>query len=626
MTHVRLTRPMALTGAALAATLLAGSFAGVPAAATTGGPAAKDSLAFTARLVVGDSLRGCSAVLVAPQWLATSAHCFADDLAQSPGHVTAGKPKWKTTATIGRTDLSTTSGQVREVVELVPRNDRDLVMARLDTPTTGIAPAPLALTPPAAGEKLTTAGYGRTREEWAPLALHTASGVTRSVDGPDLATEGASASDAVCAGDAGGPVLREVAGTLRLVAVNSRSWQGGCYGSESTETRTGAVSTRLDDITAWVQQVASLPQRGLPVGGDFDGDGKDDAAVLYDYGLDSASGRRRVALWLHTSEGGRLSAPRVVWQSEATSWTWSNVKLVPGDFDGDGKDDIGVLYDNGKTADGTNVSALWTFTSTGDGFAEPRRVWQSTGSWSWAASRPVAGDFDGDGKTDVGVLYDYGKNASTGLQEVGLWDFRSTGSGFAAPKKVWTSTTSWTWSSIKSTAGDFDGDGKDDVGVLYDNGKDANGASKTAWWTFAGTSTGLAAPQRVWQSTGSWSWAASQPLAGDFDGDGKTDAGVLYDYGKNASTGLQETGLWTFASTGSGFAAPKKVWTSPMSWTASRSLAFGGDFDGDGKDDVGALYDNGIGTDGRQTYGLWRFTSTGLGVSEPVRDWYSPLS
>ncbi|SCD44738.1 trypsin-like serine peptidase, partial [Streptomyces sp. DfronAA-171] len=324
---------MALTGAALAATLLAGSFAGVPAAATTGGPAAKDSLAFTARLVVGDSLRGCSAVLVAPQWLATSAQCFADDLAQSPGHVTAGKPRWKTTATIGRTDLSTTSGQVREVVELVPRNDRDLVMARLDTPTTGIAPAPPALTPPAAGEKLTTAGYGRTREEWAPLALHTASGVTRSVDGPALATEGASASDAVCAGDAGGPVLREVAGTLRLVAVNSRSWQGGCYGSESTETRTGAVSTRLDDITAWVQQVASLPQRGLPVGGGL---------------RRRRQGRRRRAVRLRSRqrerqapgravaphERGRPSlGPRVVVAERGVELDLEQRQARPGDFD-----------------------------------------------------------------------------------------------------------------------------------------------------------------------------------------------------------------------------------------------------------------------------------------------------
>ncbi|NEA38515.1 FG-GAP-like repeat-containing protein [Streptomyces sp. SID11385] len=617
---------MALTGAALAGTLVAASLAGVQAAATTGGPAARDSLSYTARLVLGDTQRACSAVLVAPQWLATSAQCFADDLAQSPGHVSAGKPKWKTTATIGRTDLSTTSGQVREVVELVPRTDRDLVMARLDTPTTGIAPAPLALTPPAAGEKLTTAGYGRTHDQWAPLSLHTASGVTTSVDGVDLATEGATASDAVCAGDAGGPVLREVDGTLRLTAVNSRSWQGGCFGADAAETRTGAVSTRLDDITAWVQQVASLPQQGLPVGGDFDGDGKDDAAVLYDYGLDSVSGKRRVALWLHTSDGARLSAPRVVWQSEASSWTWSHVKLVGGDFDGDGRDDIGVFYDNGRDADGTYKSALWTFTSTGEGFAEPQRVWQSTGSWNWAASQPVAGDFDGDGKADVGVLYDYGKNATTGLQETGLWDFRSTGSGFAPPKKVWTSATSWTWSHIKSTAGDFDGDGKDDVGVLYDNGKDADGSSRTAWWTFAGTSTGVAAPQRVWQSTGSWDWAASRPVAGDFDGDGKADVGVLYDNGKNATTGLQETVLWTFGSTGSGFAAPKKVWTSATSWTWSRAVPFGADFDGDGKADVGVLYDNGLGTDGRRTYGLWRFTSTGTGVSAPVRDWFSSLS
>lgn len=47
------------------------------------------------------------------------------------------------------------------------------MLAKLASPVTGIAPAALSASAPAAGEELRVAGYGRTKDEWAPLKLHT---------------------------------------------------------------------------------------------------------------------------------------------------------------------------------------------------------------------------------------------------------------------------------------------------------------------------------------------------------------------------------------------------------------------------------------------------------------------
>ncbi len=83
MSFVR--RPSA---ASLCAVLAAGSLvlSAAPALAVTGGTpvAASDTTyAYTAKITVGAHDRGCSAVLVDPEWLLTAASCFADDPAAS---------------------------------------------------------------------------------------------------------------------------------------------------------------------------------------------------------------------------------------------------------------------------------------------------------------------------------------------------------------------------------------------------------------------------------------------------------------------------------------------------------------------------------------------------------------
>ncbi|WP_217144626.1 trypsin-like serine protease [Streptomyces sp. AC627_RSS907] len=218
-----------------------------PARATVGEPVGDGAGTYLARIVVGDTERACSGALIEARWIVTAASCLAAEPSRHAS-LAAGPPPRPTEVTVGRTGPGTT-GQVRDIVELVPRADRDLVLARLSSPVWGITPVALGAEAPVAGEELSVAGHGRTTGEWVPERPHAGTFTVTGTRGAELDVEGRDGA-AICKGDAGGPAVRSGAAGDALVAVSSRSWQGGCFGSE--ETRRGAVQTRLDDITDWV--------------------------------------------------------------------------------------------------------------------------------------------------------------------------------------------------------------------------------------------------------------------------------------------------------------------------------------------------------------------------------------
>ena len=298
-------------------------------------------------------------------------------------------------------------------------------------------------------------------------------------------------------------------GTLPAGWTSFRLWQ-----YTSSETVPGISGGADGDVfNGTLQDLAALAGGTVigPVAGrsvqaraDVNGDGKADFVSMYDYG------GFQTKLLVGLSTGSSVPAPAVWFDSGAGGWDWSRNKIAVADFTGDGKADVGALYDYGGLQ-----AKLFVFRSTGTGFAAPALWWDSgVGGWDWSRSTMAVGDYNGDGKADLGVLYDYGSLRTKLL--VGL----STGTSMPAPQAWWNSGTGgWDYARSKIATGDYNGDGKTDLGVLYDYG-----SLQTK--LFVGLSTGNAvpAPQAWWNSgVGGWELERSKVTVGDYNGNGKGD-------------------------------------------------------------------------------------------------------
>lgn len=540
----------------LAATLVAGLLQASSAQAVTGGTAVTDgSFGFVAKVDVGSLERSCSGSLVDPWWVLTAKSCFSFD-GQA---VVAGKPTKPTTVTVGRPNLTASTGAVVPAFRIVPHTSRDLVLVRL---ARRVDVTPVALgAAPTVGEQLTGAGFGRTASAWVPDQLHSGSFGVQTVGASTLDILG-SGQTGICRGDLGGPTVRVVSGKPQLVGVHYSSWQGGCFAE--TETRRDAVDTRVDDLGPWF--AATMPQ-GVAT------DAYEDLNFLYTYDPGQASPTTFPA----TSTGG-FGDPIGSWKSTETRYNRDRVKVFNDDFDGDGIKDVVALS---TAADGS--FAIDTFITGPDGkYGAPLRSWTAGASWGHIGSMKMAsGDINGDGRADLTAFYGY--ELGNGKEAWINWIARPDG-GLDAPSTVWEATTFGNWHSTAVFAGDVNGDGRADASLFY-----AYADGSMALITWPGQVDGkYGTPYNSWTTPKEKPFAALANMklrSGDFNGDGRGDVAVLKYVASNS------TSLHTFTGKADGtFNAPVQSWSSTsFGHFASMKLA-SGDYNGDKRDDLAVLY------------------------------------
>ena len=235
------------------------------------------------------------------------------------------------------------------------------------------------------------------------------------------------------------------------------------------------------------------------VPGDYDGDGR------WEMGVYCPLGSGDFYVRFQDADGHFRETVTTLFDPEI-----GNTQVVGGDFNGDGLWDVGAFNTNG-------THQLFVFLGYGDGTFHRRP------SWTWNIDPTIAqifsGDYDHDGLWDIGACIPDG----TGFQ-VMVWFGLGDGT-FGDP-----STNHWTVAEPAKAqvfSGDFDGDG------FWDIGRFGSGAFSVR----LGSGGGAFRPAEI-----SFLWPQQYPIeaspfAGDFDGDGRSEIGVFEGFADSGASG-----------------------------------------------------------------------------------------
>jgi hypothetical protein len=329
------------------------------------------------------------------------------------------------------------------------------------------------------------------------------------------------------------------------------------------------------------------------VRGDVTGDRRADVTAVVDHGFD------RTAVWNLVAGPTGFRPGYIGWDTGVSGgFPVSRVRSVAGDFDGDGLADVAMFREDPDIR-----VRLFLLRSDGSRYqAASEPLWTGSG-YRVSHLAVVAGDFDGDGDDDLAEF----QGLAGGQTK--LWLHLSNRGAFGEPVLQWDSGSGGLpFAQVHPVAGDFDGDGDDDVADLFDAG-----AGQARLLVYPAGQGRLGAPVERWASAaGGFDARRAQLVAGNIDGDaaGADEVVALYDDGGSGARLItigSRAGTWTAATWWTGAAGTFD--------TTKASLA-AGDFDADGRTDTAALYDTGGGM--RR---LYTFASTGSAFADKQTRW-----
>lgn len=391
--------------------------------------------------------------------------------------------------------------------------------------------------------------------------------VRPNADGSDNRAEGAAAEISDCVSpvplrqqwtyDPQIGVIRSALNTVLDIQANNR--------------QAGTMVVLADDQDYLIDRSEQSWYADPPVVGDSNGDGMTDIRLT-----GAAWGNIPIAL-----NQGNGSFYGGAWSIDVPDFinVWStspNVKALAGDFDGDGLSDVAL----------TGASGWWTipvaFANNSDGsFRVTNLSLDDTEFAGWAASPnvwAVTGDFNGDGRTDVALT------GGAGWWTIPVAFSNGDGSFHVTDQSVWTAFNNYaTVAGARPVVGDFNGDGLTDIAIMPGE-----------WETYAipvalsnGDGNFTVQIESVTSGDTNFVEYAAQPgvqaIAGDFNGDGLGDIALVGGAGWGSIPVAYSTN-GTFSCTDGGIA-----WGDGNFLTYANGAgvkAVGGDFNKDGKSDI----------------------------------------
>jgi len=300
--------------------------------------------------------------------------------------------------------------------------------------------------------------------------------------------------------------------------------------------------------------------RGEWLSGDFDGDGLDDVTQVFSW----PDGTARALSYIFMNDGTSLDHRFGFVQLQGTTpGEWHT-----GDFNGDGKSDLVHIYRAPPIVDPERKALALVYTYNGVSFVA--QYITSLGAGYWDSQRWEVGDFNGDGMDDIVLVYGHSTYGAT------AWVYSSNGAGFDRTHMQRLDANygdSQQWET-----GDFNGDELDDLVLVY--GHDTYGATA---WIYSSNGSGFTRTSTQRLDAGFSEYQRWE--VGNFDGDRFDDIVLVYGHSTEGAT------AWIYSSNGVGFARTSTQRLGATFWNSQAWLT--ADFNGDGLDGLALFYGDG---------------------------------